>query len=62
MPDNILIIDDDSKDGTMQLVNKMSLLFKNLKYLYKDKISYEQKNEIDDFYDIINSKNLINLF
>ncbi len=34
-------------------------IFKNLKNLYKDKISYKQKNEIDDFYDIINSKNLI---
>ena len=29
----ILIIDDDSKDGTKQLLNKMLLLFKNLKYL-----------------------------
>ena len=29
----ILIVDDDSKDGTKQLLNKMLLLFKNLKYL-----------------------------
>ena len=29
----ILIIDDDSKDGTKKLLNKMLLLFKNLKYL-----------------------------
>ncbi len=34
-------------------------IFKNLKNLYKDRISYKQKNEIDDFYDIVNSKNLI---
>ena len=29
----ILIVDDDSKDGTRQLLKKMLLLFKNLKYL-----------------------------
>ena len=29
----ILIVDDDSKDGTKQLLNKMLSLFKNLKYL-----------------------------
>ena len=29
----ILIVDDDSKDGTRQLIKKMLLLFKNLKYI-----------------------------
>jgi len=29
----ILIVDDDSKDGTKQLLKKMLLLFKNLKYI-----------------------------
>ena len=29
----IIIVDDDSKDGTRQLLNKMLLLFKNLKYI-----------------------------
>ena len=29
----ILIVDDDSKDGTKQMLNKMLLRFKNLKYL-----------------------------
>ena len=29
----ILVVDDDSKDGTEQLLNKMLMLFKNLKYL-----------------------------
>ncbi len=34
-------------------------ILKDLKKLYKDKIFFEKKNEIEDFYDIINSKNLI---
>ena len=32
----ILIVDDDSKDGTKQQLNKMLLLFKNLKYLSRN--------------------------
>jgi|TARA_B100001971_G_scaffold41093_1_gene36122 dolichol-phosphate mannosyltransferase len=31
----ILIVDDDSKDGTRQLLKKMSLLYKNLKYILR---------------------------
>ena len=31
----ILIVDDNSKDGTRQLLKKMLLLFKNLKYISK---------------------------
>lgn len=34
-------------------------IFKDLKKLYEDKIFYEKKNVIEDFYDIINSKNLV---
>ena len=29
----ILIVDDDSNDGTRKLLKKMLLLFKNLKYI-----------------------------
>ena len=41
----ILIVDDDSKDGTKQLLNKMLLIFKNLKYSPESRLSSARRVE-----------------